>query len=351
MNHTIILHRIAIYVKNVNIVKILLHNKEYLNKVKINNQLFDELYYQYGTRNFSHIIPNLPIVKSLYRLNLATSIENDSSIVEYIAEKGRIKILKWIKENIRNASFRYAANYAAENGKLRTLKWLYKHDYSQCDMSGINYTVKNQQFEVIKWIHENTNRRGSSYSFDFAAKNNDLPMLKFLHQYDYSGLFAIIHAAENGNLSIVKWLFRHEETSCTDIAISNAAANGHLHIVKWFYKNNQRRYRDWILADVIKNGHIEMAEWIYNHLLDLTRLYPYFYKKRSLFTFSKNGQLNSIKLLYQYKHLLDIIIDEKHYNKIFSKDELYKAIQIANENNYPEIAFYLHFIINDMYPI
>ncbi len=48
---------------------------------------------------------------------------------------------------------------------------------------------------------------------------------------------AMVMAAANGHLEVVKWLHINRKEGCYEIALRRAAANGHLDVVEWLRNN------------------------------------------------------------------------------------------------------------------
>lgn len=80
---------------------------------------------------------------------------------------------------------------------------------------------------------------------DNAARDGNINTLKSLHKNNYKCTKkAMDLAAENGHLSVVKWLNSHRIEGCTTNAIALAARNGHLDIVMWLHENRKEGCTD-----------------------------------------------------------------------------------------------------------
>jgi len=337
MNSTIIIHKISLYVNCPDIVKILFYDEEYRECIKKSDLMYDELYWKYGNGNYWKVT-ELRSIQSMVRLGISVrSEENDGSIVEYIARKGKIEILEWLSKNTE-LKFSYAMDEAASKGQLETLKWLYKNrltlkEYRPCGRYGIEDAVRKNYLRVLKWIHKKTEERANDNIIIIAAYAGHLRILRYLQKHGYNECdnYNLDAIASKCNLEALKWLYRHGYIKNPDkkMIISTAAANGCFLVVKWLYeKRDYKEFYDWSLDYAALGGNIEIVKWLYKNIKQ-----EWIIDKRTIRILSrKKDHLKMIKFLYKLFGKND---------EIFSKTVISDSIFEAKIYNNIEIMEYL----------
>ena len=245
-----IIHKIALYVKDSKIVKLLFYISIYRDLINTSDSHYDELVLLYSKKNWDYPWTTLTentndfkIIKSFYRLNIPFT----------------------------SAVYMDHINLAAENGHLELLKWLYVYE-NQYGGKSTTFTMDcaafNGHLEIVKWLHENRKEGCSFYAMDRAAYKGHLEVIKWLHENRKEGCSknAMNYAACKGHLEVIKWLHENRTEGCTTGAINMAASNGHIEVVKWLYQNRyecSRTIWDKRIArdNAVRYGHFALARW------------------------------------------------------------------------------------------
>jgi len=180
-----ILQRIALYVKDPKIVKLLFYISEFRDLINTSDYHYNELVKDYSKKDWN--TDNLRMIKSFYRLKIPFY-----SKLSY-----------------------YHMNLAASNGHLEVVKWLHENRKEDCTTSAMDWAASDGHLEVVKWLHENRKEGCTTNAMDWAAKN--------------------------GHLEIVKWLHYNRKEGCTKDAM-NWAAYSYLEIVKWLHENRKEDF-------------------------------------------------------------------------------------------------------------
>jgi len=202
-----IIQRIALYVKEASIVKLMFYISEYRDLIKTSDYHYDELVLKYSRKNW--YTDDLRMIKSLYRLNI--QYYNGYNHMDWAAYNGHIEVVKWLHENRKESCTTYAMAWAAANGHLEIIKWLHENRKEGCTTYAMNYAASNGHIEIVKWLHENRKEGCTTHAMNWAASE--------------------------GHLEIVKWLHYNRTEGCTKLAMKYATENNHLEIVKWLQEN------------------------------------------------------------------------------------------------------------------
>ena len=90
------IHKIALYVKNPEIVKLLFYITEYRNLINTSDHHYDTLVLLYTKKDWT--IDNLKIIKSFYRLNIPFKHTLYSRHLSLAACNGYLEVIKWLHE-------------------------------------------------------------------------------------------------------------------------------------------------------------------------------------------------------------------------------------------------------------
>jgi len=120
-----IIHKIALYVNDPKIVKLLFYIPEYNDFINMYDYWFDQLVLFYCKKDWR--TDNLKIIKSFYRLNIhfVTTYMTFSAYnhMNLAVKLGYLEIVKWLYENKTQDKDIYAVNTAAYYGHLEIVKW------------------------------------------------------------------------------------------------------------------------------------------------------------------------------------------------------------------------------------
>ena len=171
----------------------------------------------------------------------------------------------------------------------------------------INHAAKNGCLDVVKWIY-------NEYKKTLNLTDNG----KLVIQH------AIEITAARGNLEIIKWLYENIQIDkkiylnmslninyniCRPKAMDLAAQNGHFEIVKWLYENHKGLFESSINSAICTyqamdgaatNGHFEIVKWLYENQKELL-MNPTktIYTINTINMAAKKGHLEMVKWLYE----------------------------------------------------
>jgi len=202
------IHKIALYVKDAEIVKQLFYIPKYRDLIYSSEYHFDELVLLYSKKNWMNT-NDLTIIKSFYRLNIQCFIYYYKTYMDYAASNGHIEIVKWLHENRKEGCTTFAMDIAAQNGHLEMVKWLHENRKEGCSIFAMDSAADKGHLEIVKWLDENRKEGCTKLAMDWAACNGHLEVIKWLHQKRKEGFNttdAMNYAVENGHIEVVKWL-------------------------------------------------------------------------------------------------------------------------------------------------
>ena len=352
MNSNIIIHKIALYLKNPVLTKLFFNLKDYRLLINSSNSHFDELYYLYGSDEFT-TINNLKSIESVFRLMpkfvLAGNIDE---IIEAINNDD---------DDDDNAVYiiqKYIDIYAAI-GNLEIIKWLHYNWNLDKYIKNLNdYAIEKKMFFFSDWMIKNNNKLtdadksiASPYAMDDAAKNGHLEVIIWLHENRTEGCTsnAMVYAAGNGHFEIVKWLFQNRLNECMESygAIAYATQNGHFEIVKWLLtsfrtiltKSEIDKHTKNVIDRAALNNHLEIIKWLWNDLIqspttheNLTQTASNLCTHWAAINAAENGHLEIIKWVYQ--NCQDILIYSIHAMQYAAKNGHLEVVKFLYQNNY-----------------
>jgi len=181
-----IIQKIALYVKEASIVKLLFYIPEYRNLIKTSDYHYDELVLNYSNKDW--MTNNLKLIKSFYRF-LEQSVVNNrlfdngySKHMNLAAENGNLKLIKWLHNNRTEGCTKYAMNVAAAKGYLKIIKWLHKNRTEGCTTDAMDQAACYGHLKVVKWLHYNRNEGCTKCAMDYAVENGHLKVIKWLYK-------------------------------------------------------------------------------------------------------------------------------------------------------------------------
>ena len=215
-----------------------------------------------------------------------------SSVCNYAAYNGHIKILQWAIENGCSLDT-HLNGTIARNGQFEVLEYLSKTDnlFGPDICAGAAY---GNHFEILKWAYKN----GCPMDVNvcaYAAKNGNFEMLKWARENDCKwDVDTCIYAAKNGNFDILKWSindgYKHDIMIC-----KLAVSSGNLEIVKWLIDNGFK-YDDAVFLTSIKYEHIEIINFLYTLYFRHSSLDPILFLRYAI----EHGKLESLKFLCKH---------------------------------------------------
>ena len=351
--NNIILHKIALYVKNVKIVKLFFNLDNYRKLINFSNYHYDSLYYIYGSRDWYKSITllrpcqsicrlnlidssyldelliyvimegNLEIVKWLFHYYNGTPAETFSEGMDYAAAHGHLEIIKFFHENNVNCSTD-AMDFAADKGHLEILKWLYQNRGEGCTKDAMNDAVCNSNFKIVKWLSQSFESTRFSPNRKEGCSNYALRQHIIYINYQGTNMIKIIHknvpecdfnamnnAASCGKLDIVKFLYYNCKlynknpnihcninlTNYMNKALDIAIKMGHLPIIKFLYQLNFP-CSNYPIDSAVNSGNLKVIKWLHNNF----RLKDQTCSINAMNTAARNGFLEIIKWLHQNRN-------------------------------------------------
>lgn len=159
-----------------------------------------------------------------------------------------IPLLRWIKVQGGPMGISTCA-FVAADGKLETLQWLYgktsDDPRSALSILTVIEAVKKGHLSIVKWI----SLTASVVNY-ISCGASTIP---------------ICHAAQSGNLELVRWMraygFEWDSSAC-----ASAAEKGHLEVLKWlrnpdFTSGENCPWDTWTCAYAARSGHLEVLKW------------------------------------------------------------------------------------------
>jgi len=149
-----VIHKIAIYVKNVKIVKLLYYHDQYREYVNNHDGIYDELVWNYTKFRYHK---DIKIIMSLNRQkNKIPKREKRRMIKEIIVESIKEENLEIIQYMEKKASCHNRINLSVLYGKLWLLQYFYekKKKLSRIEYESINKMIYRKDIEMIKWLQE-----------------------------------------------------------------------------------------------------------------------------------------------------------------------------------------------------
>ncbi len=194
------------------------------------------------------------------------------------ASQGHLDCLRWLRSP--NAAGRKCAwnsntcNFAAKGGYLDVLVWAYEHGCTLEPKAAAMRAVEGDHVKVLEWLEalkddfqydKTFNPQDSTYACE-AARSGSLYVLGWLAMKRSPTAFFVKelfwHAATNGHLHVMKWLFEAkcpwEESTCA------AGAYGGLEGLKWLRIRGCPWDRETCYASA-RNGRLDVLQWARAH--------------------------------------------------------------------------------------
>src|SRR5947207_2863187 len=135
--------------------------------------------------------------------------------------------------------------------------------FSKNDLCKI--AVENGWLDLLEWGLLNGCK--PNYLTDiYATKNGQLNILKWLYKNGYCIIDSILCelAIERGYFDILKWAFEIGSTKkifCKENLCMYAARHGHFEMLKWLYDRGCQ-INEWTCASAAKGGYLEILIWL-----------------------------------------------------------------------------------------
>ena len=337
-NRIIIIHKIALYLKDAKKVKLFFGLNNYRSLINTSNHHYDDLFLTYGCKSFNRN-HSLRSIQAIIRLKI--NYKKESYIMDYVAKYGNLEILKWLHQNTKQKCTVLAMEFAASCGHLEVIKWL-DQSGGMCTFRAIDRAAENGHLEIVKWLHENRKEGCTTMAMDWAASNGHLEIVKWLHRYRKEGCttLAMDLAAKNGHLEVIKFFDEKHILGkscyrCTNDAFHYAVINGHFEIVKYLHENHfavSKEHKRGILQNridrIIKSGYFDILKFIYEN-----RKHEFIFDNNTINSIIEFGNIEILTLIYHY------IIDKKLICENYCNNQ---ALIICCKSGNLEILKWLH---------
>jgi len=314
MDNPYIIHKIALYINDALIVKILMKNEKYIECIIESDLMYNELYMRYGKKDWTNT-ENLRGIKCMYELMKKNAdknikIDNDmlesciSKILKIAIKKSNVETIEWLSKQITNKKLKNVMDDAVCHENLELVKILHERGFN-CTEKVIDLAAYKNNFEIIKWLHDNISNIGCT------QKAMDI-------------------AASKGNIEIIRYLHKEYELEITEKTINYAIVNNHFELSEYLYeKNKNYKVSQIVLYEICKLGYIEILQWIYKTI----EIGDDIDDKQNLYTAAVNGHLEIVQYLHETRSPKNKDYHIAIVNELYSLG-YYKIIMYLHKNGY-----------------
>jgi len=162
-----------------------------------------------------------------------------------VAQKNKLELLKWIREEKECKWDDRTIQAAARQGNLEMVKYCVANE---CPMyeSACERAAENGHLEVLKYLCEEAEAPSASYTFDLAAQNGHLYLLEYRVDSKFAfNTQACIAAAYHGHLDCLKYLRETAKALWDSWSIYHAHTRNHTECLQYLLDNNCPLPRGW----------------------------------------------------------------------------------------------------------
>ncbi len=156
-----------------------------------------------------------------------------------VARTNKLELLKWIREEKKCEWDVGTICVAAEQGNLKMVKYCVANE-CPIDGSACAHAAYKGRLEVLKYLREEAKAPWDWRSAAWAARNGHLHILEYLVERKYDGFdeFACTYAAESGQLDCLKYLHETAKAPWEYRAVREAHENKHPECVQYLLDND-----------------------------------------------------------------------------------------------------------------
>jgi hypothetical protein len=184
------------------------------------------------------------------KLSLWPSDWSERDFCWKVAQKNKLELLKWIREEKKCEWDRWTIDAAARRGNLEMVKYCVAN---KCPIgwSACAYAASGGQLECLKYLHEEVKAPWDYWTASWAARNGHLHILEYLveRKFDKYSELACERAAEFGHLDCLKYLHETAKAPWNSEAVYYAHEKNHLECLQYLLDNNCPLPRDWRYED------------------------------------------------------------------------------------------------------
>jgi hypothetical protein len=207
-------------------------------------------------------------------------IENGMLIGEYDFEKeiwrtvvkyGQLDLIMFYKEKGFGLNFSYFSTniqaFAVLENRLNILKWMHSIGYLKLDICTYDAGIYLNK-EIIEWITSITDDRNADLCEE-SLKHGDKLFTKWLitKGYRLTNSSSLEGAVKSGDLSVVKWVFKHCPIYNGDtFALTSAAYVGNINIFKYLLKQKLLFHKEHCLVVAANRANQHIIDYILNEV-------------------------------------------------------------------------------------
>ncbi|KAI8853622.1 ankyrin repeat-containing domain protein [Chytridium lagenaria] len=187
-------------------------------------------------------------------------------LTRQIVENDNLELLKVVKKNGMTVDVdSEGLEIAASKGNLHMVKWLCTMAPLDCRKAMIAAAV-NGHLDIVKWFFEENPVMRSNQAVNMAARAGQLEIVKWLLENHNDGCSsdAMDGAATMGHFDVVIWLHGNNR-DCTNEAMDGAATNGFLNIVQWLCMNRKEGCSQQAMDGAARNGFLDIVKWLHEN--------------------------------------------------------------------------------------
>lgn len=170
------------------------------------------------------------------------------------AERGHLKIVRFLNENRNDAFTTKAIECAATRGRLEVVSYLRLNRFKDKFTNTTNNAATSGELAIVKFLHANRIEGCITAAMNSAAAQKWLMMVKTLHDWRAEGCTttAMDWAAANGFLEVVEFLQKNRTEDCTVKALDEAVLGGHWKVARFLLQNREEGCFDDLLNRLVR---------------------------------------------------------------------------------------------------
>ncbi|KAK6093522.1 hypothetical protein MT418_006133 [Batrachochytrium dendrobatidis] len=218
------------------------------------------------------------------------------NVIDIAASNNDMDMVKWLHEHGNTGCTTEAIDKASEYGYVNMVEYLHSHfsllhdslsaldhvsdedsiirsgplmgrQIGGCTQWAMIAAAQNGHIDVVKFLHANRTEGCTTRAMDEAALHGHLNIIQFLHTHRTEGATstAMDNAAAFGHLNIVKWLHFNRTEGCSVSAMDTAAANGHLDVIQFLHSNRHEGCTVKAMDAAAREGHLHIVKWLHEN--------------------------------------------------------------------------------------
>ena len=187
----------------------------------------------------------------------------DERACEEAARKGNVDVLEWVVE--RGAPCGPSAfEAAADGGSLEALRWLKRMGY-RCDESCSRKAAERGRVEVMRWIIDEKAPWDGETLFE-AARNGHEDVLRMAKDAGCpagaSLSLGVFEAVAFADLRALRLLFKYDCLQAHERDVCRLAAKHDMEEILWWAHSEEFEWDSWTCAHAAENGNLDLLKWL-----------------------------------------------------------------------------------------